>query len=214
MRRVNYRRAVRLLRGRATSLTLLAIYVMTAAGVPLPSGNHVHKSGELFPCASCPCGCATAEQCWRSCCCHSLAERMAWAREHGVRPPEYAITAAMRGGIDVAWLKCQLETPPSPALAAAREGVGKQLVARTCCHCRAEQSAERHEVKATSRVIAWRALDCKGQSSNWLAAVPTWLDQAQSFSNDLHLIQWLGPAGSDQVARAGDLPTTPPPERA
>jgi hypothetical protein len=165
----------------------------------------------LFPCSSCPCGCATAEQCWRSCCCHTLAERMAWAREHGVRPPEYAIAEAMRGGVDVAWLKCRLDSAPSPALPAAGEGAGK-LVARTCCHCRAVQNTEVPSAKVAGHVIAWRALTCKGQSSNWLAAVPTSFGQAQSFANELHLIQWLGPAGSDHVARAGDLPATPPPE--
>jgi hypothetical protein len=190
---------------------MLAIYVVTAAGVPLPSGNHVHKSGELFPCAKSPCGCASAEQCWRSCCCHTLAERFAWAREHGVRPPEYAIAAAMRGGIDVAWLTCQLEVPPSPALPATGEGAGR-LTARSCCHCRAAQNTEQPAAKVAGHVIAWRALDCKGHSSNWLAAVPTSFDRAQSFFNDLHLIQWLCPAGSDHVARSGDLPTTPPPE--
>ena len=205
---------------------MLAIYVVTAAGVPLPSGNHVHKSGELFPCATSPCGCASAEQCWRSCCCHTLAERFAWAREHGVRPPEYAIAAAMRGGVDVAWLlttaapgsaggsKCD---PPqvcaNTAKPPAEPGAdGRVSTGRACCHCHAANPAEQASVKVSGHVIAWRALDCKGHSSNWLAAVPNWFDQAQSFFNDLNLIQWLCPAGSDHVARSGDLPTTPPPE--
>jgi hypothetical protein len=225
MCRVNCRATVRWLRRRATSLTMLAVYVVTAAGVPLPSGNHVHKSGELFPCANCPCGCATAEQCWRSCCCHTLAERMAWAREHGVRPPEYAIAEAMRGGMDVAWLgqiapgcaggsKCVqpsvcsvIGKPP------AEPGADGRVSGRTCCHCRAVQATdEQPRAKVAGHVIAWRALSCKGQSSNWLAAVPTWFDEAQSFDSDLHLIQWLGPASSDHVAPVGELPATPPPE--
>ena len=68
------------------------------------SGNMSLKSGEMFPCMDCPCGCNSAEQCWRSCCCHTLAERMDWAREHGVRPPEYAIDEARRQRIDLCWL--------------------------------------------------------------------------------------------------------------
>jgi hypothetical protein len=211
MRRVKYRLAVRWLRRRATSLTMLAVYVVTAAGVPLPSGNHVHKSGELFPCSECPCGCATPEQCWRSCCCHTLAERMAWARVHGVRPPEFAIAAAMRGGVDVAWLTCKLGAPLSPALPAAGEGAGR-LLAKTCCHCRAEKHDEQPQLKVSRHLIAWRALECKGQSSNWLAAVPTWFNHAPSFANELQLIRWLGPAGSDRATHAGILPATPPPE--
>ncbi len=80
------------------------MYVITAAGVPLPGGNLAKKSGEMFPCMDCPCGCNSAEQCWRSCCCHSLAERMDWAHDHGVRPPEYAIDEARRQRIDLCWL--------------------------------------------------------------------------------------------------------------
>jgi len=39
-----------------------------------------------------PCGCATAEQCFASCCCHTPAQRLAWARAHRVAP---AVVAAL-----------------------------------------------------------------------------------------------------------------------
>src|SRR5215813_11066218 len=93
----------RSLRRRFVSAMLAAVYLITAAGVPLPVG-HVAHTTEFYPCSNCECGCASAEQCWRSCCCHSLAERMAWARVHGVRPPDYAIAEARRTRIDLAWL--------------------------------------------------------------------------------------------------------------
>src|SRR5262249_1134203 len=90
-------------RRRCANAALLAIYLVTAAGVPLPTARSA-KSAERFPCESCPCGCDSAEHCWRSCCCHTLAERMDWARENGVRPPEYAIADARSAGINLAWL--------------------------------------------------------------------------------------------------------------
>ncbi|MFO0789484.1 MAG: hypothetical protein U0805_08500 [Pirellulales bacterium] len=80
----------------------MLIYATTAVGVPLPLVVGASKSGELFPCADCACGCATAEQCWRSCCCHTLAERIAWAHEHNVRPPDYALAAARTAGLNLA----------------------------------------------------------------------------------------------------------------
>src|SRR3954447_10580110 len=104
MRLVTCRTVVRPFRGRSARVALLAVYIVTAAGVPLPAGHAAHKSGELYPCSDCECGCASAEQCWRSCCCHSMAERMAWARVHGVRPPEFAIAEARRARIDLVWL--------------------------------------------------------------------------------------------------------------
>ena len=33
-----------------------------------------------------PCGCATAEQCFTSCCCNTPAETLAWAKAHRVEP--------------------------------------------------------------------------------------------------------------------------------
>src|SRR5262245_30068896 len=90
---------------RAISSALVVIYFVVAAGVPLPGGSQPHDLSEDYPCAHCACGCGSAEQCWRSCCCHTLAERMAWAREHNVRPPEYAIAEARSAGVDLAWLE-------------------------------------------------------------------------------------------------------------
>src|SRR5436190_14983308 len=102
---VSHRGIRRSLHRRLISAALAAMYIVTAAGIPLPAGNLARKSGELFPCSDDGCGCASAEQCWRSCCCHSLAERFEWAREHKVRPPEFAIDEARRTGVDLAWLQ-------------------------------------------------------------------------------------------------------------
>src|SRR5687768_6896601 len=89
---------------RCASALLLVTYALTAAGVPLPLSSRPAKSGELFPCAASQCGCDSAERCWRSCCCHTLAERLAWARRHGVRPPEFVIAKARNAGLEIAWL--------------------------------------------------------------------------------------------------------------
>lgn len=43
-----------------------------------------------FPCMNHPCGCVSAEQCWRgSCCCMTMAEKLAWADAHAVVPPSF-----------------------------------------------------------------------------------------------------------------------------
>jgi hypothetical protein len=62
-------------------------------GIPLP-GTVKKQSSEPFPCMNCPCGCKTAEKCWRDCCCHTLTEKLAWARDNGVTPPAYVLAAA------------------------------------------------------------------------------------------------------------------------
>lgn len=47
-----------------------------------------------FPCMHHRCGCASADACWGGCCCMTSAEKLAWAKEHGVTPPDYALALA------------------------------------------------------------------------------------------------------------------------
>lgn len=226
MRSASHRAAFRLIRRRAVSATLLVVYAIVAVGVPLPVGNATQTSGEAYPCANHACGCRSAEQCWRSCCCYTLAERMDWAREHHVRPPEFAIAEAMRSGLNVAWLvgkpapgsaggsnPCGAEIcvlsgkPPAQPGAAGRVGV-----CHACCHCCAERHAEQSHTKVASRVIAWRAMECQGKSSNWFAAVPSLIRSSDGLSNPYSLTHWLGPVVSEQADRVADPPAIPPPE--
>ena len=81
-------------------------YSLVASGLPLPLGNMCVDATDSpaakrlagkdrsnpFPCMDKPCGCATAEQCFSSCCCHTLAERLAWAKLHNVHS---AVLAAL-----------------------------------------------------------------------------------------------------------------------
>lgn len=137
---------------RCAGSVVLAVYVVTAAGVPLPVGNLSKKSGEMFPCMDCPCGCNSAEQCWRSCCCHTLAERMDWAREHGVRPPEYAIDEARRQKIDLCWLDEPAESQTVKTCCAAKAGHDKP-----CCCCHHDDAAAKNSEIAVSRIVVWKA---------------------------------------------------------
>ncbi len=204
---------------------LLVTYVITAAGVPLPSGNQAHTD-ELYPCANCPCGCASAEQCWRSCCCHTLAERFESAREHHVRPPEYAIAAARAAGIDLCWLgitthrKSEATTPSCCQRVAdgSLPPCCQKRATATCCHeeraCCQHTYNRQQTSPRTDHVIVWRTLACQGQSLNWLAAVPTLFKARPAFSHHLPLIAWLGPAASEAADHTIARPDVPPPERA
>jgi hypothetical protein len=214
---VSHRLIRRSIRRRLISAMLAAMYIVTAAGIPLPAGDLARKSGEFFPCSGCACGCASAEQCWRSCCCHSLAERIEWAREHGVRPPEYAIAAAQRARIDLAWL---IEPTGAGSKSLSASCCARQLSADApaCCHenrgCCGDQHEPQPSESKSNRIIGWKALNCKGHSSNWLAAVPPLIPANCGCPDELPSIEWLGAALSEHADRAGDLPAIPPPRRA
>lgn len=76
---------------RLIALVVLVGILFASLPIPIASLRTRGPSDTPFPCQSCSCGCATAEQCWTSCCCFSPEERLAWARENGVQPPKYAL---------------------------------------------------------------------------------------------------------------------------
>jgi hypothetical protein len=86
---MSFRRCVKLLIRRSrrpmTVVALLA-YLASVWGYPLPRAGSADASTP-FPCQHHHCGCHSAQQCWQSCCCFSLQERVAWARKHNVAVP-------------------------------------------------------------------------------------------------------------------------------
>lgn len=67
----------------------LAAFVGTVVGFPLPTATPEKDRSRPFPCQDRPCGCRSAEQCWRGCCCFTMQQKLAWAKEHGVEPPAF-----------------------------------------------------------------------------------------------------------------------------
>src|SRR5262245_38087311 len=83
---------------RATGWFSVALYAVLALGIPLPL-DAAPKSGEVYPCMYHRCGCHSAEQCWRDCCCMSMAEKLVWARKNNVTPPDYVLDEAAAQGL-------------------------------------------------------------------------------------------------------------------
>lgn len=80
---------------KALTFLVLVCFCAAVVPIPLPSSDFLNKNdSQPFPCKNSSCGCKTAEQCWRSCCCLSLAERLAWAEKNGVSPPSYLLVPA------------------------------------------------------------------------------------------------------------------------
>jgi hypothetical protein len=72
-----------------TSLLLLLTVVGALLPVPLiptaSSAAGIAKDrSQAFPCQDRPCGCLSAEQCRKKCCCFNKAQKIAWAKRNGV----------------------------------------------------------------------------------------------------------------------------------
>lgn len=136
----------------------IATYVATCVGLPFPS--HVSKrSGERFPCENHACGCATARECWESCCCYTPRQKLAWAKAHGVTPPTYVVAQVER------------EQPRACCQAHAEQGQA------ACCKARKhEHDHEPAAGKHTTRIvwlIGTLTRQCKGMTDFWTSCPPS-----------------------------------------
>lgn len=70
----------------------LVVGCLVACSIDWPTPVVVQKDATVaFPCQTRGCGCQSADECWKSCCCFSDTEKLAWANAHGVAPPSWFI---------------------------------------------------------------------------------------------------------------------------
>src|SRR5690606_37334194 len=123
-------------------------------------------------------GCHDADQCWQSCCCHSLAERVAWARAHGASIPADVLATLARSSSahDTPGKACAApsESGESPAPGCcADDAPAVRPVAESDCHaCGAGDRSETKRPAASRSVILVRALACQGLGLNLLMLTP------------------------------------------
>lgn len=160
---------------RFQGLCAVVVYLVALIGLPVPQSSHA-ASDSAYPCQHGRCGCATADQCWRSCCCHTLEQRVAWAREHGVTPPDFVLkqlaekasiaTESQHGSC------CEDSTAresccaaDAPKVAASSKGPENACCSDANTHSPSEQPA----APATPWVTLIDAAKCQGLQSLWIA---------------------------------------------
>lgn len=178
----------------------LVAYLVAVVGFPVPAFPH-KDSGQPFPCQNHACGCRTAEECWRHCCCFTPEERWAWAREHHVEPPPYA---------------------EKPAALARHDGDEEPRGPSACCaHGRhADDGCCEHDHDSLPRSRAgWHwafgvdTLRCQGLSTLWVSTGAALPPEAP-----LVWGPWPVPAGwlcspEYHPVTVSDTPPAPPPRQ-
>lgn len=177
------RRAISRYRMPALAGVSAVMYIWLVVGVPLPFLKVIKDISRPFPCMHSACGCRSADQCWTTCRCHTRAEKIAWARAHGVTPPPEFKHCATR------------ETSPSCCSGKSKSGCAGQIACvqstgrdghASCC------SQPEDLPTPNTDVVMWQALKCSGTSLNWFAAVvalPPRIDnwQLRSICERLHV---------------------------
>ena len=91
---------------RLLSILLMVAFLFGSTGVPVVTRVAKDRS-QPFPCQDNPCGCSSADECWHHCCCNTNRQKVAWASEHGVTPPDFVIAAAEQEQASAEHVCCQ-----------------------------------------------------------------------------------------------------------
>jgi hypothetical protein len=178
----------------AVAIALLGVWLLVTMGMPFDLS--VTKDLSIaFPCQCHGCGCRNAESCWNSCCCHTLEEQIAWAKQNDVDPPEYF------------WAQVEFEKQQNVVLAAATSSVAK-----TCCSkaddkskCCSTDSCEEGTCQVV--IVLDSVRKCQGLQK-LIAILSVALLDYQSDCTP------VGPEGSGPIATSesslDSLPTAPP----
>lgn len=148
-----------------------------------------------------------------------MAQRLAWARREGVRPPEEAIEQARRAGHDVSdWAPGLRVQPASAAVVEVEISPDKELPA--CCRRRLAEKqqaacSESDTQKPAPMPLGFsvlQALACQGAIDVWMSLSEAPTPPAVDLLDE----RPIAPA-SDWIVRlesiAAEAPTPPPPER-
>jgi hypothetical protein len=177
----------------------LAAYLAAAVGFPLPARARI-KAGQPFPCQNNPCGCQSAEQCWRSCCCYTVEERWAWARANHVEPPAYAAKPSGDGWRTVRLRDHACCAAHHSGCACCAGGKG----APTCCHKKPKAAPDLSRT-GVRMVLGLTSQKCQGSANLWvstgavlpvappLACQPFLTPQGWLASANVHRVDALAP---------------------
>ncbi|MCG8585309.1 MAG: hypothetical protein MI757_11410 [Pirellulales bacterium] len=169
-------------RARTALVSCAAIaYAALALGLPLPLAVSRDVS-KPYPCMHCACSCASALQCWKSCCCFSDEEKLAWAEREGVTPPAFVRERVERAKADVA--KTIADCAANSSCCEPRTVVVKPA---SCCSSGDDCEPNPHATESTpdrrttSIIILAHEFKCQGKSliTSLLPAIPLAVDHGK-----------------------------------
>ncbi|MCA9013788.1 MAG: hypothetical protein KDA77_00525 [Planctomycetaceae bacterium] len=201
-------------------ISLLVLVSFCASFVPLPvvSRSPVEKDqSAAYPCQNRPCGCGSAEACWKGCCCFTNREKLAWAEANGVTPPSYIIAAAAK---EAATPVCQAGGCCSKTKSVvASESVHSNSKTDDCCSTSSHshpvdvpdiKAAE--EASETQFVMGVLVQKCQGHGLFWNSLPWAILPEIQTGLIHADPVVWSLPVSLKVSARAVEPPEPPPRE--
>jgi hypothetical protein len=203
---------------------LALLFSICASFIPLPVVRVLSPEkdqSQPFPCQNRPCGCASAEQCWKQCCCFTNAQKVTWARENGATPPDYVIEA------ERAALASKVATGAVPPM--TDRARGKKSASDCCrqtrspsqdrtasrsrsdgCRDRGQHANDPAAEDATHYVIGIEMMKCRGQGFSWNSLPWAVIPAIHVPEFDVAPETWERPRSVSLVSISTEPPEPPP----
>ncbi|MBP3954416.1 hypothetical protein J8F10_03815 [Gemmata sp. G18] len=196
-------------------------HLLSAFGFPL-LGSSPKKGDVPFPCQSRPCGCLTADECWKGdCCCFTLEEKLHWAGENGIVPPAHVrpLVEARKARPAPPLKKkksccSEAASPPEVPGACAAETVAdcSQCAAKPSSNCRERKAPSEDRASGVRWVIGVHAKKCRGDGPAGLFLLDPGIASDPALPVFPEPERSVHPAPrSDRAGPTSHRPPTPPP---
>lgn len=146
------------------SLLMISSLFLAQFGYPVwEVAERDGKGDEPFPCQFSRCGCQTAEQCKRSCCCHTKQQKIAWAVKRGIDPNRVAVLS------DAERELLAISSPKTATNLCCETG------SSSCCTTPAKKpccgaTVTKNDKSQLRWVLAIDAQKCRGTGVEWIQA--------------------------------------------
>lgn len=142
------------------SIVWLLCCALLLGAVGFPTVRRVAKDRSVpFPCQDKACGCRDAASCWKSCCCNTNQQKLAWAKRQGVTPPAFVVAAAAKEQAKAKKPCCQM--------AAGKGSAGACGLAVPASPALKEAKSSSRETAELGLVLASSYRKCQGLATLW-----------------------------------------------
>lgn len=207
---------------RVTAMIVLLCYALGLGWISVPVAP-AKSTTEAYPCQNHACGCSSAAQCWKACCCFTRDQKIAWAEANQVAIPYHLlgeepplIAAKKKSGCcskEVERSCCSHEKPQASCCSQSQPQEGSRCCSHGGCGSKAnhKSSRDRRGDDESVPVSITDVLACRGLTMMWVMLPPTLTaaeeEMLYSLSRTFEVLRW----SNDVLGSAERMPPIPPP---
>jgi len=198
---------------RITAMSMVVCYVLGQGFVSIPVMS-AKTDDTPYPCQNHACGCSSAAQCWKACCCFTREQKIAWAKANNVAVPYHLL------GEETMVAEKAKPTEDDGMCCSKDDGDRGSCQKKTCCFHRSccSKKTEKHlegqqaaDEKKSRTISVTDVLACRGLQMLWVLTPPTLPGDSEevhfTLSRSFEVLRW----SDDVLSSVTRMPPIPPP---